>query len=98
MPYNEEELAALCPNPQLDANEQFIDYFIKVTVVVCILIISFLVTQASQQDNHELYKLLMTYLKQRQYLVVLQCKVEVSVCVYNIHELISVMPLFSYTY
>ena len=29
--YNEEELAALYPNPQLEANEQFIDYFIKVS-------------------------------------------------------------------
>lgn len=31
VPYNEEELAALYPNPQLEANEQFIDYFIKVS-------------------------------------------------------------------
>lgn len=30
VPYNEEELAALYPNPQLDANTQFVDYFIKV--------------------------------------------------------------------
>ena len=31
VPYNEDELAALYPNPQLDANEQFIDYFIQVS-------------------------------------------------------------------
>lgn len=31
MPYNEDELAALYPNPQLDANEQFIEYFIHVS-------------------------------------------------------------------
>ena len=31
IPYNEEEVAALYPNPQLDANEEFIEYFIKVS-------------------------------------------------------------------
>ncbi|XP_065885232.1 ectopic P granules protein 5 homolog isoform X2 [Dysidea avara] len=60
VPYTEEELAALYPNPQLDANEQYIDQFIK----------------DSQQDNHELYHLLIAYLRQRQSIVVLQCKVE----------------------
>lgn len=30
VPYNEEELAALYPNAQLDANKEFIDCFIKV--------------------------------------------------------------------
>jgi len=30
VPYTEEELAVLYPNPQLDANKQFIDQFIKV--------------------------------------------------------------------
>ena len=92
VPYNEEELAALYPNPQLDANEQFIDYFIKVSETPCCLRDSnnFTVTmcwdfntQASQQDQHELYKLLMTYLKQRQFLVVLQCQVEVSQCLFS---------------
>ena len=35
VPYTEEELAALYPNPQLDANEQYIDQFIKV-VCLCL--------------------------------------------------------------
>ena len=36
VPYTEEELAALYPNPQLDANKQFIDQFIKVCVCACV--------------------------------------------------------------
>lgn len=41
VPYNEEELAALYPNPQLDANEQFIDYFIKVSETPFLLLSRF---------------------------------------------------------
>jgi len=40
VPYSEEELAALYPNPQLDANEEFIDYFIKVNQMYIYLILN----------------------------------------------------------
>ena len=88
VPYNEEELATLYPNAQLDANEQFIEYFIHVshTIYYDTYLSNDIVTQASQQDQHELYKLLITYLKERQALVVLQCKIEVSACVFLIQH------------
>ena len=38
VPYTEEELATLYPNPQLDVNERFIDQFIKV-MCVCVLLV-----------------------------------------------------------
>ncbi|XP_019856281.1 PREDICTED: ectopic P granules protein 5 homolog [Amphimedon queenslandica] len=49
IPYSEEDLSLLYPNPQLGANTEFIDNFIK----------------ESQQDSHPLYELLKQYLKAR---------------------------------
>jgi len=60
-PFSEQDLATLYPNPQLDANPLFIDHFI----------------QQSNQERHELYELLMQYLKARQVLSGTLANVEV---------------------
>ena len=38
VPFTEEDLALLYPNPQLDAQPLFVDNFIKVCVCVCVCV------------------------------------------------------------